>query len=459
VTYRVLIVDDEELVRVGLIEALSAEGFVCDGAAYGDEALGKIKDIGFDLVLLDMRLPGNLQGLDLLRQIKAWNPDTIVIMMTAFASVGSAVEAMKLGAYDYVTKPFKLDEIRLTVRRALDALSLRRELARFKNIQKARYNFDALRSPSPKMQAVYDMARKIARSKAATVLILGESGTGKELVARAIHYESDRADKPFMEINCTAVPETLLESELFGYEKGAFTDAKEAKEGLFELADGGTIFLDEIGDMSPAIQAKLLRFLQERTFKRVGGVRDIKVDVRIIAATNRDLEKAVKEGSFRADLYYRINVVTMELPPLRERAEDIIHLANKFVQEYNLEFGKNVQGFTPEAEQLLLSYPWPGNVRELKNMIERVMLLENDTLIRAEHLPIKPDALASAGVGGMSLEVPSLRLEEVERAAIQRALEQTGGNKAEAAKILGINRTTLYSKLRKLGMEFEVYKK
>jgi len=450
VKFTVLVVDDEKVLRYSLREVLSREGYHVVEADTGEAAVEAAAAHAPDVVLLDMKLPGKLDGLEVLSRIKEISDETVVIMMTAYASVGTAVEAMRCGAYDYVNKPFKLEEIRLTVRRALDTLSLRKEVAEIRGREKARYSFDRLRSPSPVMQAVYDIARRIAESAANTVLISGESGTGKEVLAKAIHFGSDRAGRPFMDINCTAVPETLLESELFGHEKGAFTDAKTEKQGLFELADGGTLFLDEIGDMSYSTQSKLLRFLEERRFKRVGGISDIEVDVRVIGATNRDLEKAVRDGSFRADLYFRIKVLPIDIPPLRERPEDIGFLAEQFIGDYNREFNKQVTGLTGKAREALLAYGWPGNVRELKNTIERVMILESDDMIRREHLPMSRSQ--APGRYSVELQVEDRSLREIERSHIANTLEAVRWNRSEAARVLGIHRTTLYSKMRRYGL-------
>lgn len=454
----VLIVDDEPSIREALAEVMAQEDYRVMTASTGEEAIELAKQHPVDLVLLDMKLPGRMSGLDTLSTLRELNHDTQVVMMTAYASVGSAVEAMRMGAYDYVNKPFKIDEIRLTVRRALDNLNLRRQVEALRQREREAVNFDVLRSPDPVMQGVYDLARRVARSPGKTILIRGESGTGKELMARAIHNESDRADGPFMALNCTALPETLFESELFGHEKGAFTDAKTRRIGLAELADGGTLFLDEIGDMALSVQAKFLRFLEERSFKRVGGTVDIQVDVRVIAATNRDLDAEVKAGRFRDDLYYRINVVPIHIPPLRERKADIPFLARRFIRDFNRDFSKAVQDISPEAMEILLAYDWPGNVRELKNLIERVMILENEPVIRPEHLPIPrrgSEGAQQQHESGVVLPLKSLSLREVERQVILHVLNQTGGNRSAASRILGVNRTTLYSKLRKLGIHAE----
>jgi len=451
----VLIVDDEPSIREALAEVMAQEDYQVMTASCGEEAVEVARQNPVDLVLLDMKLPGAMSGLDTLSILREMNHETQVVMMTAYASVGSAVEAMRMGAYDYVNKPFKIDEIRLTVRRALDTLHLRRQVAALRLREREAVNFDVLRSPDPVMREACELARRVAKSPGKTILLQGESGTGKELLARAIHNESDRADGPFMALNCTALPETLFESELFGHEKGAFTDARTKRIGLAELADGGTLFMDEIGDMALPLQAKFLRFLQERTFRRVGGGADIQVDVRVVAATNRDLETEVQTGRFRDDLFYRINVVPIYVPPLRERKADIPFLAKRFVEDFNRDFSKEVREVSPEAMERLLSYNWPGNVRELKNLIERVMILESEPIIRPDHIPIPAERSARDGEARVALPLVSLRLREVERQVILHVLDCTDGNRSAASRILGVNRTTLYSKMRKLGIYSE----
>ena len=336
-------------------------------------------------MLLDIQLPG-ISGLEVLEKIKEIDEDIIVIMVTAHGGLETAVTAMRIGAYDYLNKPFNLDEMAIVIRKALETSELRREVASLR-VEHKKIGLPNIIGASQVMQSILAMMEKVARSEAATVLIQGESGTGKELVAKWIHYKSSRAEKPFMAINCAAVPATLLESELFGHEKGAFTDAKATKKGLFELADGGTVFLDEIGDMEMGMQAKLLRFLEDRTFRRIGGSKVTTVDVRIISATNKDLLKAIEAKDFRNDLYYRLQVIPIFLPPLRERREDIISLAKHFIDTYKREFAKQVSGISPQAERLLVDYNWPGNIRELKNVIERAIILGNEQMVTVEHLP------------------------------------------------------------------------
>jgi len=397
-----------------------------------------------DLVLVDLRLP-DTSGLEVLRSLKARHPDAIVIMMTAFGQVESAVEAMKSGASDYLEKPFdRLEKLRMAVGRALQESRDRREMHRLRDLQEKKYGGDRMVGESHATRRLRDMVRQLAASEAQTILVQGESGTGKELVARALHYGSPRRDLPLIEVNCAAIPETLFESELFGHEKGAFTDAKAAKKGLMELADRGTLFLDEVSEMSAGSQAKFLRCLQERVFKRVGGTRDIKVDVRVIAATNRSLEQDVKDGRFREDLYYRLNVIPIGLLPLRERREDIMPLARQFLAEYDAAFHKSIHGFAPAAERLLVGYAWPGNVRELKNLIERLVLLGTSERIEAADLPTPFSVPAAAALAGKDEELQTL--DALERSYILRVVERVG-NKSKAARILGISRQTLRRKV------------
>jgi two-component system response regulator AtoC len=354
----------------------------------------------------------------------------------------TAVRAMRLGAYDYINKPFNLDELAIVIKKALETQDLKREVAHLRSSQPKKFSIDSMVSESDELKRIINMVHKIAQSDAGTVLIQGESGTGKELIAKAIHYESGRADRPFVAINCAAVPETLLESELMGHEKGAFTDAKNQKKGLFEIADGGTVFLDEIGDMPLSIQAKLLRVLESRVFRRVGGTKDIHVDVRIVSATNKDLLEAIEDKSFRNDLYYRLQVIPILLPPLRDRRADILPLAKTFIDMFNQEFGKSVKGFAPQAEEFLLDYDWPGNVRELRNVIERAVILENDEIMQLEHLPSEMTAKTAPVKSGKSfsfaLPAEGIDIEDVERELIHQALAATDGNQSKAAKKLNL---------------------
>jgi DNA-binding NtrC family response regulator len=448
---KILIVEDEDLVRWSLEKSLKTEGYEVVAVPTGEEGLALIEEDPPHLVLLDIRLPG-IDGIKVLEEIKGSDTNIQVVILSAYGTIEKAVKAMKLGAYDYISKPFRMEDVKLTIQKALEVVRLKNEVNYIRNKNKAQYGFDNIIGTSPVMREIFELIGKIAKSDATTILIEGESGTGKDLIARAIHYQSKRSEYPFMEINVTSLPETLFESELFGHEKGAFTDAKSIKKGLFELADGGTILLDEIGEMGFRIQAKLLHVLEGRSFKRVGGVKDIKVDVRIIAATNKDLGMEVKNGNFREDLYYRLKVVPICLPPLRERKEDILILASYFIQHYNKEFKKNFCSIDPEAQKLLLNYPWPGNVRELKNVIERVLILESGTTIKPEHLP--PEIIfkeADENKKGIEIDpsMENLTLESVEINLIKKALNKTGGNQTKAAQLLGISRDVLRYRIKK----------
>jgi two-component system response regulator AtoC len=447
----ILVVDDEDVLRTSLKEALADEGHTILEAATGEEATKIVRRESPDLMLLDMRLP-KANGLEVLKQAKRAQQDIVVVMMTAFADVENAVKCMKHGAYDYVNKPFSLEAIKLVVRNALETLSLKKELSIVREREQRVFEEDFIVGESPQMRKVCEYVKRVARSNSSTVLIQGESGTGKELIARAIHYWSFRHDKMFVDFNCTAVPEALVESELFGFEKGAFTDAKQQKKGLFELADKGTLFLDEIGDMSYKLQAKLLRALQERSFTRVGGVSKVNVDIRIVASTNRDLNQAMADGRFREDLYFRLHVVPITLPPLRDRGGDVLLLAKHFIDRFNREFKKNVYKIAPEAEQLMLEYHWPGNVRELKNTLERAILLECDDVLLPEHLLFAEAGSALAPSAPAVPAATDLTLDEVEKEYIRRVVEAVGWNKNRAAKTLGIDRTTLYTKIKKYGL-------
>src|SRR5947208_459257 len=371
----VLVVDDERNIRALVARVLGQDQVEVQGAATGKEGLQMADEVSPDLVLLDLRLP-DMDGMDVLRALRTRYPEVAVIIITGFGQIQSAVEAIKVGATDYLEKPFEhVEKLKLAVGRALDEVRAKREIRRLHGLQEKQYGVDQIIGDSEPTRSLRDLIRKVARSEAQTILILGDSGTGKELVARGLHYAGTRRDFPFMEVNCAAITETLFESELFGHEKGAFTDAKSAKKGLMELADRGTLFLDEVSEMPLASQAKLLRCLQERTLKRVGGTRDLKVEVRVITATNRSLEVMVKEGKFREDLFYRLNVIPLTIPPLRDRREDILPLARHFLTDANSTFHKAVKRLATETETLLLAYAWPGNVRELKNLIERLVIL------------------------------------------------------------------------------------
>jgi two-component system response regulator AtoC len=449
----ILVVDDEKLIRWSLKERLTREGHAVTEAEDGRSAAAALDREAPDLVLLDMRLP-DTDGLSILRGVQERYPELPVIVITAYSTVDTAVEAMKLGAYDYVAKPFNMDELAITVKRALEASSLRREVAAHVREQKARFGLHNLIGRSKSMQEIGALVRKVCRSEASTVLLRGESGTGKDVIAKALHYESSRADRPFMNITCTALQDTLLESELFGHEKGSFTDAKALKKGLFELANGGTVFLDEIGDMSPTLQSKLLRALEERAFKRIGGVQDIKIDVRVIAATNRNLEKAIEEKRFREDLYYRLNIITVDVPPLRDRRDDIPLMVDHFLKHFAKEFRKEVRDISGEAMQKLLAHDWPGNVRELKNVIERAVLLGSGTVIGAED--ISPGRIAAAppekGKQLLSLPQKGLNLEALEKELVIQALDRTGRNQTKAGELLGMTRDQIHYRMEKFGL-------
>jgi DNA-binding NtrC family response regulator len=439
----VLVIDDEKNIRALLAKVLAQDQVEVYSAGTGAEGMQMADEHEPDLVLLDLRLP-DTSGLEVLRALKTRHPEAIVIMMTAFGQVESAVEAMKSGATDYLEKPFdRLEKLRMAVGRALEESRSRREMHRLRGLQEKKYGADRLVGDSTFTRRLRDMIRQLAASEALTILVQGESGTGKELVARALHYGSARRDLPIIEVNCAAIPDTLFESELFGHEKGAFTDAKTGKKGLMELADRGTLFLDEVSEMSTGSQAKFLRCLQERVFKRVGGTRDIKVDVRVIAATNRPLEQLVRDGRFREDLYYRLNVIPVMLLPLRERRDDILPLARHFLAEFDAAFHKPIRGFAPDAELRLQGYPWPGNVRELRNLIERLVLLGSSERIEVADLP--PPFSGPASAPATSVEQLQT-LDDVERSYILRVVERVG-NKSKAARILGISRQTLRRKV------------
>jgi DNA-binding NtrC family response regulator len=453
VAEQLLIVEDEKLIRWSLKSRLEEDGLSVREAETGAEAIEQLSGSDFDLVILDHRLP-DTTGLLILERIRQDWPDTMVVMMTAYGTVEDAVHAMKLGAIDYLTKPVNLDELALIVRKALDTGRLRREVQHLRRERRQMHGESEIVGSSDAMREVLRLVDKVCASQAATILLEGESGTGKNVVAKAIHYGSPRAERPFVTITCSALPETLLESELFGHERGAFTDAKSMKRGLLEVADGGTVFLDEIGEIGLPMQVKLLRFLEEKTFKRVGGTRDIRVDVRIIAATNRDLADAVRAGEFREDLYYRLRVIPIRLPALRERSEDVVPLARYFVDHFNRELRKETLGLTPDAERLLVAYDWPGNIRELRNVIERIMILETADRIEARYLPAAirdheavpriaaPPAPASGGA----------TLRDMEREAIRAALDQVGNNQVRAARLLGVSRDTLRYRMKKFGL-------
>jgi DNA-binding NtrC family response regulator len=452
----ILVVDDERLVRWSLQQKLEQWSYHVSVAEDGATALARVQLDNPDLVILDVRLP-DMTGIEVLSELRKKNSHVPVIVMTAFGIVDDAVRSLKLGAYDFFEKPINFEKLQNAIRNALETRRLRTEVARTHEIQRSEFSFDRIVGVSQHIRDVREMIRKLAGSEASTILIQGESGTGKDLVAHAIHYESSRRDRPFYAINCAAIPETLMESELFGHEKGAFTDARAQKRGMFEMADGGTLFLDEISEMTLGMQAKLLRVLEGQAFRRVGGVKNINVDVRVIVASNRNLEDAVRSGRFRQDLYFRLAIIPLTLLPLREHKEDIQPLLEHFIQYYNQKFRKNIQGVTREAEELLANYDWPGNIRELRNAIERVMILAEGNRVAAKYLPIRiseggaaPVPMAGAeGDGSIALPAGGTSLYEVERELIRQALEQARGNKTNAAKLLRITRDTLRYKVKK----------
>ena len=454
--YSILVIDDESLTLRTISRALRDEGFDVFVAMNGEDGLRVLAEEKPDLALVDVVLPG-IDGIEVLRQIKKQSPTTIVVMMSAYKVVDRAVESMKLGAYDYLTKPFHLSDMTNTIRRASEMLDLRIRVRESVETAKGRYDFGRVVTQNAKVADMLEIARKASESDRTTILIQGESGTGKGVLARAIHYGSPRASMPLIELNCAALPDTLLESEMFGFEPGAFTDARRRKEGLIERAHNGTLFLDEIGNMSANVQAKLLRVLEEGSFMRLGGTKPIKVDVRIITATNANLKEEVAQGRFREDLYYRLNVVPLFIPALRDRKEDIMPLALDLLQRYNLELKKNFSGFTPAAAELMVNYPWPGNIRELKNVIERTMILSREGDIDAAYLP---EEIRDYIPETVELETPShmdvsptgdqyVSLRELEDRYIHEVLTATGNNKAQTARILGIHPTSLMRRLKK----------
>ncbi len=448
----VLVVDDEKLIRFTLRESLAEEGYVVHEAADVGEATAMCERRRIDCAILDHKLPDG-DGFELMTTIHELQPEVPVILMTAYSSVQKAVEAMRRGAFTYVNKPFETDEMVFNVRTALETTRLRREVHALRREQ-AEEGLGAVIGTSDAMREISRLTKILASSRARTVLLLGDSGTGKGLLARAIHQGSERKDKPFLTITCTAIPEALLESELFGHERGAFTDAKSAKPGLFEVADGGTVFLDEIGDMPLSLQAKLLSVLEDRTFKRLGGVTEIEVDIRVVAATNADLEQRVRDDKFRLDLFYRLNTFPIRIPPLRERADDIILLAEFFIEKFNREFNKKVEGIAPDGIEALRRHDWPGNVRELRNAIERAMILGSGSMISASDLALSLQPGGADGAAeGRLLKLPEdgLDMEELERDLVRQALEASGGTQSKAARLLGMTRDQIRYRLEKYG--------
>jgi len=445
---RILVVDDEELVRWSLEQALSPDGHKVKSVGSGEEALEEFKRDGYDLVILDIKLPG-IDGIEVLKQMQKINPASLVIMITAHGGVANAVEAMKCGAHDYLQKPFEIEEVKVTVQKALEIAALRIRMDDVIEEQRECYSFGKMIGKSSVMLDIFEMATKVAKTPRGNILILGDSGTGKGVLAKAIHFNSLLADKPFVEMNCAAIPETLMESELFGYRKGAFTDAKENKPGLIEKADRGTLFLDEIGDMGFSLQAKILKVIDEKKFTRLGETTEREVEIRIIAASNKDLKAMVEDGTFREDLYFRLDVITLVLPPLKDRGDDVILIAKHFIEHYNKEMGRDVKSISPAAAEMMRRYNWPGNIRELRNSIERIMILEDTDQIEYGMLP--------ASVRGERDEVPEgpPTLEDMERDYILKVLKEEGGNMSQAAKVLGISRHTIMRKMEKWGIKGE----
>jgi len=454
--YNILAVDDEEFIRMNLKNIFSGENYKLYLAENGRQAREIVKKEQIDLALLDLNLP-DTNGIKVLKELKAMQPDLLVIIITGYASVESAVEALKLGAYDYMRKPFKADAIKLIVRLALETQSLKERVKELKDSQ-SNAGARTMLGESEAIHKVKHQIEEFAKHDSETVLVTGESGSGKELAALALHELSRRRSNEFIEINCASIPESLLESELFGYEKGAFTDAKQRKKGLFEKANGGTLFLDEIGEMSAGLQAKLLRVLENKKFRRLGGTQDIQVDLRIVAATNKDLQDAIREKEFREDLYYRLNVLRVEMPPLRERGQDILILAGHFLELFNKKFNRKIEGFSQEAAGQLLMYSWPGNIRELKNVVERICILQKGSVVSAENLPgeILNQPMAAApdspekNLGQMPLDEIMFN---VELELIKKARSIANNNVSQTARLLKIPRETLRYKLSKMGLK------
>jgi len=461
----VLIVDDEHTLARSAKAFLADHGFEAEVASTGEKALELLASLQPDVVFADVRLPG-MSGLDLLKRIREFDPVIPVIMLTAYGSIEGAVEAVKLGAFDYVKKPVDLEELRLLADRARENRLLQQELSYYRRRATRDVGFEGMLGDSPPIRAVLERARQIAAlDEIPPVLLTGETGTGKGLLARALHVSGPRSMKPFIEVNCTALPATLMEAELFGYERGAFTDAKESKPGLVEAGEGGFLFLDEIGDVDLSVQGKLLRAIEERAVRRVGSVRERKIDVRIIAATNRDLEREVRHERFRKDLYFRLAVIVLDVPPLRERGTDVLLLTEHFLRVFNAKYGKAVRDLSAPARDLMRSYPWPGNVRELSHVIERAVLWSRGPTLDVEHLsltrpvdgappPAQPDAAAgAAGAGAATLPPSVVDLGQWEKSIIEQALREAGGNQTKAAQRLGISRDTLRYRLKKFGLQ------
>lgn len=458
-SYRILIVDDDPDIRETVTTLLTMNNYNVTAVGDGPSAIEEVKRDKYHMVITDLMLP-QMNGIDIIKNVKNIDSDIQCIVITGYATVTTAVEAMKAGAFDYLMKPFNSAEVLILIKRALEFQNLQVENQQLKRNIEGRYRFDNLIGNSEGIEKVCSLIEKVSDTDS-TILILGESGTGKELVARTIHYNSPRRHKPLIPINCGAIPETLLESELFGHEKGAFTGASSMRIGRFELADEGTIFLDEIGEMSPTLQVKLLRILQHREFERVGGTKTIKIDVRIITATNIDIEKAVRLGKFREDLYYRLNVIPIVIPPLRERAEDIPLLLEHFLDHFNKSKKKQLKGFSNEAMNLLINYRWPGNIRELENLIERLVILKGEGIVTPEDMPDKiinsgiEDDMASFRIPDSGINLKDV-VEEFENNLIVQALQKAQGIKNRAAQLLSLNRTTLVEKLKKKKLDYHI---
>ena len=456
----VLIVDDERTLARAIKAFLAESGYEAEVVGDGEQALGLLESLRPDVVFSDVRLPG-MTGIELLRRIREFDAAIPVVIMTAYGTIEGAVEAVKLGAFDYLKKPVDLEELKLLADRARETSQLKQELSYYRSRAAQPVRFGEVIGQSPAIRGVLEQARQIAAlEETPPVLIVGETGTGKGLVARTIHASSPRSARPFIEVNCTALPATLMEAELFGHERGAFTDAKESKLGLFEAAEGGFLFLDEVGDIELSLQGKLLKAVEERSVRRVGGIRDRRIDVRILAASNRDLEKDAQGERFRRDLYFRLAVIILRLPPLRERGEDILFLAEHFLRRFNAKYGKAAHGFDPRARERLLAYPWPGNVRELSHVMERAVLWSRGDLLGSEHLSLEiPAAPAEHAIqvdgrgASESLPPPGTDLESWERTLIERALRESDGNQTRAAQRLGISRDTLRYRLKKYGIQ------
>src|SRR5256714_1446957 len=453
---KILVVDDEKMIRWSLGEALRGWGFEPIEAETGSGALAAFEAESPAAILLDINLP-DASGLEVLRKIRQRQPDAVAIMITANVLVDETIGALRGGAYDFIGKPINLEELHVAIRNGIEASRLRKEVNLFRRERAQQFNFEQIIGESPAMREMLAIARKVAESEVSSVLLQGESGTGKDLVAKAIHYQSNRSDGPFVAINCAALPGTLIESELFGYEKGAFTDAKARKEGMFEQAEGGTVLLDEIGEVELSLQAKLLRVLEEGAFRRVGGLKDIPFDARIIAASNRDLKRESENGRFRLDLYYRLSVIQIDIPSLRERGDDVLLLAEHYIESFGERLRKRVTGISPEVAKAFLKYDWPGNVRELRNVIERAMILEDDDVITMKYIPrglaggASDHALPDGrGAGPFHLPSGGVSLDEVEMSLVRQAIERSGGNQTKAAEMLSISRDQLRYRLKKL---------